>query len=66
VEVLLTRLLRLLELLQVLIPDMIWWMPHYILTIVRQVLLVEEAYLHIGIGRLVVVRGLVILKYECH
>ena len=64
--VLVIRLLRLLELLQVLIPDMIWWMPHYILIIYHQVLLVAEAYLRIGIGRLVVVLGLVILRYECH
>jgi hypothetical protein len=62
VEVLLTRLLLHWELLQVPIPDMIWWMPHYILTIVHQVLLVVEEYLHIGIGRLVEVLGLTIIR----
>ena len=60
--VLFPKLLRLLELHQVPIQDMIWLMPHYILTIVRQVLLVAEAYLHIGIGRPVVVFGLTIIR----
>ena len=45
---------------------MIWLMLHYILIIYHQVLLVDEAYLRIGIGRPVAVLGLVILRYECH
>ena len=60
--VLLTRLLLHWELLQAPIQDMIWLMPHYNLTIVRPVLLVAEAYLHIGIGRPAEVFGLAIIR----
>ena len=60
--VLATRLRLHWELLQVQIQDMIWLMPHYILIIFHQVLRVVMEYPHIGIGRLVAVLGLAIIR----
>jgi predicted transcriptional regulator len=53
-----------LELLQVPIQDMIWLMLHYISIIFHQVSQVVMEYQHIGIGRLVEVLGLAIIKPE--